>query len=127
MKTMRTLMLLIAGVGAVGAAGCGADVPQNPSWTDDVYPILVARCVRCHNGMPQGDPLSGGVIAPGNLDHPSFADVMGLDKLVITAAPTYITGGMPGMLMPPPPAAKLADWQIQTIKNFVSANGLSSP
>lgn len=36
------------------AMGCTESVPDAPSWTRDVRPILVANCVRCHSDPPIG-------------------------------------------------------------------------
>jgi hypothetical protein len=123
MTTMRTLMLLAAGLVAT-ALGCGADVPEHPTWQNDVYPIMVARCIRCHNA--QGDNGGGtrdplympGTPVQGNFDHESFDDFQALDKSFFSQAGNEVADGS----MPPLPAAKLADWQIQTIRNFVKDN-----
>ena len=97
-------------------------MPQHPTWQADVFPFVQARCVRCHNAQQTGDPLSPGVLQ-GNFDHPSFDDFATLDSgIFIQLAPRYIQSGDPKMEMPPPPAAKLADWQIQTILRFVADN-----
>lgn len=124
MRTMRTLMLLIAGLGAAALAGCGAAVPEHPTWQDDVRPIMVARCVRCHDAtLGESDPLSQmGKPAIGNFSYASFSDFTDNDKGYLSLAPTYIQSSAPLVEMPPPPAAKLADWQIETIKNFVKDN-----
>lgn len=37
-----------------GAVGCSPAVPDNPTWTEDVRPILMANCVRCHTNPPIG-------------------------------------------------------------------------
>ena len=120
MTTMRTLMLLAVGLGASALGGCGADVPAHPTWQDDVYPIMVARCVRCHNSTGTPDPLyMPTVSAFGNFDHASFGDFAPSDLIHFWAAKTWILDATPAQSMPPAPAAKLADWQIQTITNFI--------
>ena len=128
MKTMHTQMNLNAGLGAVVIAGCGANVPAHPTWQDDVYPIMLARCVRCHDGAGTMDPLyMPQVAAPGNFDHTSFDDFMGADKIYFLQAKTRIVNPVPALTMPPLPAAKLADWQVQTIANFIDDNMSASP
>ncbi len=49
---------IVAGLGLMLATACSApDVPANPTWADDVQPILAAKCVRCHGDQPiQGAP-----------------------------------------------------------------------
>jgi len=123
MTNMRTLMLLAAGLGAAAIAGCGADVPQHPSWQNDVFPIVVARCVRCHNSDKTADPLSlpgKGVL--GNFDFPSFDELQGGDLSLFLAAPMFISDRTIPLTMPPLPAAQLAQWQIDTITRFVNDN-----
>jgi hypothetical protein len=34
---------------AVWASACAPDVPDVPTWTEDVRPILLANCSRCHS------------------------------------------------------------------------------
>lgn len=55
------LAVLGALVGALSSqAACQPAVPDNPTWTEDVRPILMANCVRCHTDPPIGE-------APGYL------------------------------------------------------------
>ena len=123
MTTMRTLMLLAAGLGAATLTGCGADVPEHPTWQNDVYPILEARCVRCHNSDKTADPLSlPGIPVQGNFDFPSFDQLQGLDRNYFLTAPEYISDSSMPLAMPPLPAAQLAQWQIDTITRFVKDN-----
>jgi mono/diheme cytochrome c family protein len=42
-------------IGGLGLAACGGDVPAHPTYFDDVQPILLANCVRCHGAAPS-DP-----------------------------------------------------------------------
>jgi hypothetical protein len=115
-------MFLAAAVGAGGLAGCGADVPQHPTWQGDVYPILVARCTRCHNANKTSDPESlPGISVLGNFDYASFDDLSTGDAAAfVLLAAKYVQASTPPTQMPPAPAAKLADWQIETIKRFVA-------
>ena len=130
MTTIRTLMLLVAAMGTAALAGCGADVPQKPSWEVDVFPVVKARCVRCHNAQETPDPLSPVQNVLGNFDHASYSDFAQIDKLLFGTAPLYIVNDAPAdaaasdpkMHMPPPPAATLAQWQIDTITRFVKNN-----
>jgi hypothetical protein len=43
---------LLAGL----AAACGPEAPENPTFAADVEPIMLARCVRCHNQAAITDP-----------------------------------------------------------------------
>lgn len=40
---------------ALALAACGGDVPANPTYFDDVQPLLGANCARCHGAVPS-DP-----------------------------------------------------------------------
>ena len=120
MTTARNLVLLAVGLVAVTLAGCGQAVPQDPSWDADVFPILMARCVRCHDGSGAVDPLSTSPTpAPGNFNHASRSEFMqSSDAGFVPLFPMYVSTG----LMPPPPAAKLADWEIQTITRWATSS-----
>lgn len=54
---------LIGLVALTCAVGCGRDTPSAPTWVDDVRPILMANCVRCH-----GYPATGGAPDSFRLD-----------------------------------------------------------
>lgn len=43
MKITAGILLLLA------AAACAPSVPSEPTWIDDVRPILAANCIRCHS------------------------------------------------------------------------------
>ncbi len=52
MKVTPAILLLLA------AGACAPEVPAEPTWVDDVRPILAANCIRCHSpphisGAPQ--------------------------------------------------------------------------
>ena len=57
MKATLAITLLLA------AAGCAPEVPAEPTWVDDVRPILAANCIRCHS-----PPFIGGVPQSFRLD-----------------------------------------------------------
>lgn len=103
---------LFFALAALAAAACAPAAPANPTWEDDVKPILAANCVRCHrspavNGAPTNFRLdiceeAGGVLGAS-------------DQVVRILA----RGTSPGNLaMPPPPAAPLSDRQIEIIQNW---------
>jgi hypothetical protein len=53
MKVTPAILLLLA------AGACAPEVPANPTWIDDVRPILAANCIRCHSPPQIGAaPLS---------------------------------------------------------------------
>jgi hypothetical protein len=64
---MRHLAILLAIAAAALAGACAPAVPDEPTWTEDVRPILVANCVRCHSPPP----ING---APGSLRFDKYGD-----------------------------------------------------
>jgi len=69
MRPTAALLLLLA------VACSGPEVPAEPTWVDDVRPILAANCIRCHS-----PPYIGGVPQYFRLD--TYDDDLFLD-------PTY--------------------------------------
>jgi hypothetical protein len=56
MKRQETSMrhaLMLCAMAAL-AAGCAPDVPDEPTWTEDVRPIVIGNCTRCHSPPPIG-------------------------------------------------------------------------
>jgi hypothetical protein len=53
---MRHIILLIAAA-ATALAACAPEVPDEPTWTEHVRPIVLANCTRCHSPPPlEGAP-----------------------------------------------------------------------
>jgi hypothetical protein len=44
-RTLTSAAVLVA----ASVSACAPDVPEVPTWTEDVRPILVANCARCHS------------------------------------------------------------------------------
>jgi hypothetical protein len=120
----RALPIAILGFCAV-IAGCAESVPDKPTWDDDVRPLLVARCVRCHTDPGQVDPLSAktgldkldGPAKP-SFDFVYFSDAPAASLPFLKSLPMYIRGSASLSRMPPPPAAVLEDWEIETLTKF---------
>ncbi|MES1157687.1 MAG: hypothetical protein ABUL67_01180 [Haliangium ochraceum] len=126
---MTTRISLLAGwlilAGVLGVSGCGPLVPLSPTWKDDIRPLVVARCVRCHDDPPRGDPASKQPATPSaafTFNYPS--DVV-LDPLPVGLSILKLQGGdsvrgklAPLRRMPPPPAEALEDWQIEMLDNW---------
>ena len=103
----RWRLLLAALLAAL--AGCGPDVPANPTWEHDVFPIIRARCIHCHYPMDPALPLESDA---ANYDYPEFAAVpANVVDILRSAGVTDVQTGR----MPKPPAAPLADWQVETL------------
>lgn len=129
MKNPITRSMLLAIV-ALGLPACGPSVPANPTWQKDIYPLMVSRCIRCHNDPGSIDPLTaklvpawgnkvpllGGTILV-NFNYPTLPNPVPPTWMLMGAS---VTKGAP-YIMPPPPAEKLDDWEIETIQNWVKS------
>lgn len=116
--------LLIAGLGLSAImSACGA-APEHPTYDEDVRPLLVARCLRCHGTPGEVDPLSAKlntrVASIGlRLDYQFLSDVPDTVMAKFKLLPAYARGEAPNLpRMPPPPAAALEDWEITMLENW---------
>ncbi len=148
--TITAFALLLAAAGA-GCTVYPAE-PASPTFAKDVQPILAAHCTRCHGGggmlrnevnpsRPQTIECFLDQYADRNrLQHPVDGGQPLLNtcmpgaKYCATPLPPTSTPGTslfdiyvfgPAAVanpMPPPPAAPLNDWEMNTLKLWV-ANG----
>ena len=136
---MRRTSIVIAAMSlsaaVLGAACTPEDVPGDPTYMDDVKPILESRCIRCHGagGSLNADPDHTG-ISPGGAPFDGFFTQLddlctammkttgchGLLHYTAAANPppdasailkTYIHATT-DMRMPPPPSPALTARQI---------------
>lgn len=112
---------------SIWAGACAADGPANPTWADDIHPLMVSRCIRCHDDPGQVDPASAAtgiaiLKVPGtpSFNYANFGDIPQTPNLMyLTIAAKYARGEVTGIpRMPPPPAAELADWQIDMLDRW---------
>jgi hypothetical protein len=127
---------------AVWIAACGGQpVPDMPTFQQDVRPIMLSRCVRCHGagGKRQGDPTSVTDVdalksAPNNgyfdrFDDPPNCFVDDPTNMVPCRGMGYYATTVPGKAvwsiwfpqMPPPPAAGLTDRQHEVIAKWLAS------
>lgn len=123
---MRIHLLALAVV-----TGCGlGDAPENPTWAEDVAPILASNCVRCH-----GYPATGG--APDTFRLDMYDDSIAADGTLILGAASMArfiavrvdkeATGTAGIDTMPPDFAtgeNLTDRQIEILNNWALADGL---
>ena len=124
MKTMRLkaigLVSLLAMAAAVGGAGCNLEpsVPGSPGYEADVKPILEARCTRCH-----GYPMIAGAFPGFRLDlyecpTPDAGGTCTQAAKDLAARITARAHEAGGRQMPPPPAARLSPYQLDTLEKW---------
>ena len=140
-KSVIVLALPLAIALAASNLGCSPAVPANPTYTNDVRPILMAHCVRCHGA---NDMLNAMPDVPGQIKMPSicylqrYEDIgdcvatpntcqrgagycgtlMGTESRI--TARTNLPEGEPGV-MPPPPADRLNDWEREVLTRWSTA------
>jgi hypothetical protein len=130
---------------ALAALACSPEVPANPTYTNDVGPILMAHCVRCHgaNNMLNTNPdVKGPLLQPRQCWLQRYGDegdctdrnnlavcfsgagycgtmVNGGDSLIVQriTLPAGVTTAMP-----PLPADRLNDWEMQVLRRWSTAN-----
>jgi hypothetical protein len=138
--TRRSLLLFVSVLAAGSVAGaCGpAPAPDMPTFAHDVEPIMLARCVRCHGagGMLNADPhstvmLFQGAPTSGYFDHlEDQGDCVpdgGVIPMSCKRGLKYYATDTTGValwklwfpMMPPAPAPKLSDRQLDTINRWV--------
>lgn len=119
-------------IALVVATGCMPEVPDAPSFQEDVLPIFAANCVRCH-----GVPTLGGAPKEFRLD--SFANTVITDgqpgpvtcggdpeqpqaEVVICGASTYallVGARLRNEQRPMPPRFPLDEFQLETVARWV--------
>jgi cytochrome c553 len=112
MHALHPSLSALSLLAALGMAACAPSVPANPTWEEDVKPILAANCVRCHRDEPQNN-------APMTFRLDACEDTgakMGAAALAGAALARATNESAP---MPPKPAAPLSDRQIEVIENWL--------
>jgi hypothetical protein len=116
-----------AGIASVAAACSPPAAVENPTWADDVYPIIQGQCLHCHGGTADETGSSDPAKAPGHGTRLDFVnnsvcdDLAGTPAYSFTGIMSYIEPDNGVVPMPPAPARPLEDWQIETIRNWKSA------
>ena len=108
------------------AGACASNGPENPTWADDIHPLMVARCIRCHDDPGQIDPATAATGVPilqlaatPSFNYANFSDIPAGSLTFLTMAAKYARGAVGSIpRMPPLPAAELADWQIDTLDRW---------
>ena len=120
---MRKLSPLVILVLAAFSGACEPEKPAMPSFALDVQPILAAHCLRCHGagGTLQGEP--GDPLGVPGVCYFDLYETLGDCN---TDPTTCKTGTKTCALiweayfpiMPPPPAAKLNDWELSVLRTW---------
>ena len=153
---LASVFALAAAVPVLSLSGCSPEVPANPTYEKDVKPILMARCVRCHDetfreemvpgyqnqGPPRqchlnrypamGDCTPAGLMMPGACSYGAGmcgnSPALGGSLIAVYAIASADNGFAPPM--PPAPADKLSDWEQDVLRvwiNNVGADGMPLP
>lgn len=110
-----------------GLLGCAVQepAPEKPTWVDDVQPILQGNCFHCHGDGPRPEGATRWDVYDLKdafyMDH-GFVE----DAAVIAGASSHyplmaiLIGPMAGdnLRMPPPPATRLSDHDLQVLLNW---------
>ncbi|MES1207590.1 MAG: hypothetical protein ABUS79_16765 [Pseudomonadota bacterium] len=135
----------MSAVALFGVASCSTTVgtaPSQPAYDSDVRPILMAPCARCHGA---GDALNAPTepTGPDAAVLPSIAaNVGGIvyyfdryssdgTKAGAYTARALIPGAIaantkPPMRMPPAPAPRLSDWEVDVLTTWSKGSALCS-
>jgi hypothetical protein len=141
MAKAMVAFLLLAGL------GCVPEVPSKPTFSRDVKPIFMARCVRCHDetlreetlpdgghglGVPSQCHLnryeSTGDCTPAGVQAMACSYGAGLCAPSILIYSISVGGSKP--FMPPLPAPALDDWEQDVISGWMKnldASGMPAP
>jgi hypothetical protein len=117
-----TVALGVALAGVV--AGCGENpVPDNPTYSRNIKPLLEAHCTRCHGagGMKNADPYIGPVTPPGAMTATittPHSDFTKMADLMLWSGAFSMWLDAP---MPPPPADPLTGWERELLLKWCAA------
>ncbi|MBC8131764.1 MAG: hypothetical protein H7X95_02190, partial [Deltaproteobacteria bacterium] len=107
-NTVAKAILVVTAAAGIGACG-GPVAPADPTWTRDIYPLMVARCIRCHDGPPRIDPKFNKPTA-WNFNYETLSDpIQPFLSILKDMGPRAVRGEIPGApnlpnkaRMPPP-------------------------
>lgn len=122
---MRLTILVASAALAGSAIGCSS-VPANPTWTEDVKPILQANCIKCHGRVTRGG-------APDNFrldiydgtDDPSRNGFIPLGRGGASDMAQFIAFRVREETMPP--EIPLTSNQIEVLENWFNARPDAMP
>jgi hypothetical protein len=127
MKTNgKATLVLLAVLPALGAACAGNSAPAQPSWDEDVFPIIQGNCASCHGQLASERPQPAGrydvcATAPftdARITIPKLLGASGPAGALLSAN-LNPTPQSSRPAMPPPPAARLSDYEDEVIKNWL--------
>jgi hypothetical protein len=132
MKTNGANLTIVVLAAAALAAGCApATAPSQPSWDEDVYPIIRGSCSHCHGETvgQREQPISRYDICDSR-PFEAAQVTTGILKLgtgasrgsSLLAFPVYLNpSGVSGRpQMPPPPASPLSSYEKDVLLNWLT-------
>lgn len=127
--TLAVLLAAAVAVAILASAGCGESAPDSPTWIQDVRPILVANCVRCHS-----PPQIGGAPSYFRLDVYEDTDLDTFASTCDAGAPCELGAASESLLASGdvitermPPRFPLTDRQKQVIQNWADDGAPKGP
>jgi cytochrome c553 len=111
MHALHPSLSALSLLAALGTVACTPAAPANPTWEEDVKPILAANCVRCHREEAQNG-------APNTFRLDVCEDDGSTLGAAAQAMRAVIRGEAEVRPMPPLPAAPLSDRQIEMLQNW---------
>lgn len=120
MEKAKLLLLFPAAAACLALTACGPVPPANPTYQADIRPLLVARCIRCHDDPRRAD--AGDASRPVTSFNAPTLDTLppGSQGVLQVLALDYVRGQVkpPARRMPPSPAEALEDWQIDMMATW---------
>ena len=110
MLSFNTQYRLIIIFACFSILGCQSPVVEKPTWSEDIRPLFVANCVRCH-----GSPSRGGAPVGFRLD--IYSTLVSIDTKTIGAKlmAEFIVARIDNDM---PPLGPLSDNDIETIRQW---------
>lgn len=126
--------VLLGSAAMVGAAlvACGGApaVPEEPTWSEHVYPIIAGQCLHCHGASAARDgggfrfdfvdpanPSACGAALVTSADLGPLLHIATIGTVIALQEDTILTRPK----MPPEPADGLEGWEIETIENWIAS------
>lgn len=136
MSARRSILagLVLCGAAVLGGCEGPEGAPDKPTWVDDVQPILRANCFHCHGSSADFprlgtrrwdflyDPADTQLQPLGDFSavFGGMAGVSPKEMPQIFQITAFVADPADMRRMPPPPATRLSDRDIQVLRNWMA-------